>query len=53
MQSRMNIEGHARTIQRYYRAYRIRTFIKESARLYRKFLKDCKLQEEENEAKFQ
>ncbi|XP_033212492.1 IQ and ubiquitin-like domain-containing protein [Belonocnema kinseyi] len=53
MQRRINIEGHARTIQRYYRAYRIRRFIKESAQLYRKLLGDCRLEEEEKEAKIQ
>ena len=53
METRLNIDGHARTIQRYYRAYRIRKLIKESAKLYRKLVEDCRLLEEEKEAKIQ
>lgn len=53
MQNRLDFEGHARIIQKNYRAYRIRMFIKESAKLYKKLLEDDKLREEENRAKFQ
>ncbi|XP_046491908.1 IQ motif and ubiquitin-like domain-containing protein [Neodiprion pinetum] len=47
MQSKLDIEGKATMIQKYYRAYRIARFIKESAATYRQFVADCKRHEEE------
>lgn len=47
MQSKLNIEGKVRMIQKYYRAYRIAKFIKESAAIYRQIVADCKRHDEE------
>lgn len=47
LESKLNIDGCVRIIQRYYRAYRIVKFIKESANTYRNLLNQCKLNEEE------
>lgn len=53
MQNRLDFDGHARVIQKNYRAYRIRIFIKESAKLYRKLLEDEKVKEQESKAKLE
>ncbi|XP_012277572.1 IQ and ubiquitin-like domain-containing protein isoform X2 [Orussus abietinus] len=45
MQLRLNTEGHVRTIQRYYRAYRVLKYIRESAALYRQLKENCRMYE--------
>lgn len=47
MQQRLNLDQHARVIQRNYRAYRWRKYIKECAQTYRDMLEKCKSYEEE------
>lgn len=47
IQLRLNLDGHARVIQRNYRAYRLRKYIKECARIYREMLEKCEKREEE------
>ncbi|XP_015608263.1 IQ and ubiquitin-like domain-containing protein [Cephus cinctus] len=47
MQSRLNIDGCVRTIQKYYRAYRLIKYAKECANTYRQALTGCKILEEE------
>ncbi|EFN80348.1 IQ and ubiquitin-like domain-containing protein [Harpegnathos saltator] len=50
MQLQLNLDGHARVIQRNYRAYRLRKYIKECARIYRDMLEKCEKREEEKAA---
>lgn len=40
-------DGHARIIQRNYRAYRLKKYIKECAEVYRNLLEKCNNNEEE------
>lgn len=47
IQLRFNLDWHARVIQRNYRAYRWRKYIKEYAQAYCDMLEDCKRYEEE------
>lgn len=47
MQLRLNLDGHARVIQRYYRAYRLRKYIRQCARIYRDMLEKCEKREKE------
>ncbi|XP_012532008.2 IQ and ubiquitin-like domain-containing protein [Monomorium pharaonis] len=43
----LNLDRHARVIQRNYRAYKWRKYIKKCAQAYRNILEDCKSYEEE------
>lgn len=47
IQLRLNLDQRARIIQRNYRAYRWRKYIKECAQAYRDMLEKCKRYEEE------
>lgn len=47
MQLRLDLDRQARVIQRCYRTYRWRKWIKECARAYRDIFKECKKYEEE------
>lgn len=47
IQLRLNLDGYARVIQRNYRAYRLRKYISECARIYRDMVEKCKKREEE------
>ncbi|XP_014487996.1 PREDICTED: IQ and ubiquitin-like domain-containing protein [Dinoponera quadriceps] len=47
MQLRLNLDGHARVIQRNYRAYRLRKYIRECAQIYRDMLEKCEKREQE------
>lgn len=48
MHLRLNLDQHARVIQRNYRAYRWRKYIKDYAQAYRDMLEEYKEYKEEN-----
>jgi hypothetical protein len=47
MELRLDFDGHARIIQRYYRAYRLMKYVRKCAQTYRELFRNCKIYEEE------
>lgn len=44
---RLDLDGNAKIIQRNYRVYRLRKYLKECARKYREIMKECRKYQED------
>lgn len=49
---RLDLDGRAKIVQRNYRAYRLRKYLKECARIYREIMKRCGEYREEKMATY-